>query len=408
MVFKPIEPSQASGGSAGWAPRAPAPKLSTHQAADHFAAATSHLDLAPGISSPLAAGLAGSPAPASTIPFAGPLLRQGELSNQLEHTLVAENGGQPLLAAWAAFDPTRAPVIFVHGLTGSGEELTSLANRLTAAGRQVLILLYDDRHAGPHRSGLGLAREIITLRRQHYTAGTPLDIVGHSMGGIVARTALNYLAEPTWRGDAAELAALPRGGFGAVRLRSIDTPWDGYAHEPRQPKTISAKLFVYLVRPIVFFLLRLVGAALIEMRGSSQTFEHLYSVPLQGVDFRHHAAHLPDGADWVRSLPELKPHEALALLRFVVSGDTPAVIRLRNLAHALAADARFSELKSAVMRELEAGSLSLDASAANTAAFAAIYRDVMPTYPGSHLSVAQDQPGAKDLVDALTRELGAR
>jgi len=144
-------------------------------------------------------------------------------------------------------------------------------------------------------------------------------------------------------------------------------------------------------------------SGLYQMRGSSIMFEQLFAPRLAGVDFRHHAASQPE-PDWVWSVPELAPAASLALARFIVDGQEPAERRLRNMALALAADARYRDLQVALRRTVAERRLSLNAPSAElTAQLHRLYDQIMPRFTGSHEDVIQGQ----QLLDALVRELAA-
>ena len=93
---------------------------------------------------------------------------------------------------------TGAPVLFVHGFTGSKEDATPVLERCAAAGHRALA--YDQRGMyetpGPQSpSAYSLdawAADIVTVA--HAWAGRPVHLIGHSFGGYVARAAV--LADP--------------------------------------------------------------------------------------------------------------------------------------------------------------------------------------------------------------------
>lgn len=120
------------------------------------------------------------------------------------------------------FHPEREPLILVHGIRGDpGPEFQALVDRLRGSPRhQLYVLAYDDFHRRTELNGVDFARELSTLRERHLGPDRDVTIVGHSLGGIVTRRALNELAAGPDRG-------LER--FGDVRFVAVDTPWHGYS-----------------------------------------------------------------------------------------------------------------------------------------------------------------------------------
>jgi pimeloyl-ACP methyl ester carboxylesterase len=282
----------------------------------------------------------------------------------------------------------RPPVLLVHGLNGAPRDLADVADRLDQAGRQVLLVLYRDRERTTSESGTALADAMVRLREEHYPEGTPLDIVAHSMGGIVARAALNTLQDPDWRGGGGRhRAPTPRAGFGPIRLRAIDTPWDGFAQEPR-----VALPLLPLMR-MVFGAFGWAGAW--EMRANSKTLQRLFDPILEQVDIRTFSVkkHRPGT---LRSLPEIEVCERRALVRFVLEGTLPETPRLRNAARSLAQDSRFGEFQGQ-LREAFASCSRCD----RAEQFSRSYDEVMPRPVGSHTSILVDGR----FVNALVADL---
>ena len=100
----------------------------------------------------------------------------------------------------ADFHPERTPWVLVHGLEGDPSDLQSIINRFRAAPIQLYILLFDDLHRRTSLNGSDLAEELRALQQRVLGPGRELVIIGHSMGGIVARRALNELTLGARRG----------------------------------------------------------------------------------------------------------------------------------------------------------------------------------------------------------------
>lgn len=286
-------------------------------------------------------------------------------------------------------------MILVHGIDGNPAQLDAIAERLSTAERQVFFFCYDDRMTSPNESGRQLATAMTALR-SHYGPAARLDIVAHSMGGIVARCALNSLAAPSWRDrPAAGIApapALPRAGFDNIRLRTVDTPWEGFAADgTRLP--IIGPLILLLVR-FVMWLIHLVSAY--EMREDSDTYSHLYDVRLAGVDIQNTAAdNAAHQQDRILSMQDLNASERRQMFAFVTRGEMPGATHLANLAHSLAQDSRFAALRTSLIAASATHREEGDA-------LMRAYRSVMPTVTGDHTGILSESSG---LPARIAREL---
>jgi pimeloyl-ACP methyl ester carboxylesterase len=317
-----------------------------------------------------------------------PLLIASAVDQATESRLLDAQDRDVLIVPHRGIHAERPPVLLVHGLNGAPRDLAGMADRLDAAGRQVLLVLYRDRERTTSESGAALADAMVRLREEHYPEGTPLDIVAHSMGGIVARAALNTLQDPAWRGgDGRHRSRAPRAGFGPVRLRAIDTPWDGFSREPR---------VVVPLLPLMSVLFRSLGwAGAWEMRANSKTLQRLFDPTLEQVDIRSFSVKkLRPGA--TRSLPEIEVCERRALVRFVLDGTLPETPRLRNAARSLAQDSRFGQFQGQ-LREAFDSCFRCD----RAVQFSRSYDEVMPRPLGTHTSILVDGR----FVDALVADL---
>lgn len=172
-----------------------------------------------------------------------------DLDEAREAALVATGDGEGLLAPFVRADVRARPLVLVHGIKGHPGELRALAEHaLAIGGVQPYLFLYDDRGRYLDRSGDDLALALAALAC-HVRRAAPV-LVAHSMGGIVARCALNSMTDPRWfplfshrglrrrkvrvRGSAEALRAGVRldtacvSEFAAVDLVTVDTPWSGF------------------------------------------------------------------------------------------------------------------------------------------------------------------------------------
>ncbi len=115
-----------------------------------------------------------------------------------------------------AYDPQKIPVLFVHGAVGHPGDWKYLVSSLDRSRFQPWLMYYP---TAPHldQLGWGLLRGLAAL---HVKYGySRLILVAHSMGGLVARTALNSAIESASMGRVARLPAFV----------SISTPWNGHS-----------------------------------------------------------------------------------------------------------------------------------------------------------------------------------
>ena len=107
-------------------------------------------------------------------------------------------------ARWGLFIPRRLDerrplVILLHGLNSERDALGSLGALLTDSGSQVGYFSYPDDQPIDQSVAL-LAREMAQLRK--LLPATRLDLVGHSMGGLIARA---YVEEDQYVGGVERL-----------------------------------------------------------------------------------------------------------------------------------------------------------------------------------------------------------
>jgi len=139
--------------------------------------------------------------------------------SQVDEEKLLRSGNKGALAAIADWNPTRVPVVLVHGIRGAPGNLQPIFDKLRGPQRQLFAYAYDSWwHRRTSQSGDDLAEELRALGKD-LGGGRDLVIVAHSMGGIVARRALNNMVFGRQKG--AEL-------YRRIRLVAIDTPWHGY------------------------------------------------------------------------------------------------------------------------------------------------------------------------------------
>lgn len=311
-------------------------------------------------------------------------LGPADLGEDLEKKLLRPRGGAGLLAPIARFDPTARPVVLVHGIKGHPGELRPLAEHLLLSPRrlQPYAFVYDDLGRWLDRSGDDLARGLAELACHHPRPA--LALVAHSMGGIVARCALNSMTDPTWlpaprrKGRGPRLDAACVADFAAIDLLAVDTPWSGFA----SPRIDLRALWIR-------------ERSWVDMVAGSDVLTHLGAPALPAHVAIHHveADQLAAGArpDRIRTLGDLDDGE-LERLRRAILGEPAALgddLRLRNLFAALADAAGFAALAGEVR-----------ARARGPAELRAALLRAVPRLAGSHTSVLRNT-ALFPLVDRL-------
>lgn len=132
------------------------------------------------------------------------------------HTTAAQARNWGLLLP-GHIDPARPLIVLIHGLDADRSDCVPIGQLLQAAGQQVAYFSYPgDQPIGDSAASFGSA---LARLRAAYPQLT-LDIVAHSMGGLVAR---QYVEGPEYAGgvDRMILVAPPNHGSSWARLQTI-------------------------------------------------------------------------------------------------------------------------------------------------------------------------------------------
>lgn len=282
------------------------------------------------------------------------------------------------------WDEHKEPLILVHGFKPNPGQLTELTRRFQDSSRyQLYFFAYDSYHRRTSLNGDDLARELLAFPAFQ---NRPITLIAHSMGGLIARRALNSLT-----------AGGATGRFASIRLYTADTPWHGFGGPADHGSQLD--------------LVNRVGAAflpagLMDMRAGSWMFRapgvglNVYPV---APNVSIHIAFSKDGtvADDYRKggLRSL----AWETARWISgeAGEPTGSFRLQNFWAALKHSAEFPAFE-ARLRELhESGRLDTDSTLDS-------YAEFYPEYPGDHSSMLLEHPGEYSYLEALSDALSAQ
>lgn len=326
-----------------------------------------------------------------------------DLGAARETALLAACGGDGVLAPYRRVDVAARPLVLVHGIKGHPGELRAVAEHALTGGHvQPYLFLYDDLERYLDRSGDDLARALAELACHHRSPRAV--IIAHSMGGIVARCALNSMTDPRWfplfshRGlrrrkrkirGAAE--AVRRGirldgpcvaDFATLDLLAVDTPWAGFM----RPRLDLRQLWRG-------------ERSWVDMVSNSTVLTRLNAptlpphVQIHHIEADQRAAGLRP--DKIRTLGDLDDADLLRLQRAIL-GDRRALgndPRPRNLLAALADERSFP----ALLARLRASGI------VSPAAFRAELRRAVPRLAASHTSVLRNTALLAILDDLVVR-----
>jgi hypothetical protein len=271
------------------------------------------------------------------------------------------------------FHPARAPLVVLHGLDGAPAQLQAVVDRYRGSLRlQPYIVAYADKARRTSLNADDLAAEWRALAAR-FPAATALTIIAHSMGGIVARRAVNDLIS----GGGVER-------FLHIRVICVDTPWHGYPG-PEDGWLMDA------ARPFL-------AAGLQDMRARSPMFETLYATALpESVALT--LVFAEQGSD-VLDYTEPPLDQLAARLDAHFANDAPVAgePRLANFWKALLSSDQYDHFADELRDLSDANQLHA------TEVREALLRHY-PRFPGDHVGVLREQPGHPSFLDWLTAEL---
>lgn len=122
-----------------------------------------------------------------------------------------------------AFDPTRVPVLFVHGMNGSPANFSYLISHLDRSRFQPWVYSYP---SGAQLDAIADHLDHTIRQLQLRQQFGQMAIVAHSMGGLVARGFILRHAK------SASAEPIPL-------LVTISTPWEGHEAAERVPRVVN-------------------------------------------------------------------------------------------------------------------------------------------------------------------------
>ncbi len=266
-----------------------------------------------------------------------------------------------------------------------------LAARFVSSRRyQIFVLEYNDLHRRASLNGTDLAEELKKLSK--FTHSPRITIVAYSVGGIIARRAMNELAYGPGKG-------IER--FRAIRIFAVDTPWHGF---PGPPDTGASGFFFHS------FIRHFLPDGPEDIRAESSLFRGDPRDPNPAA--RHGLSEFPLPSHVRLQLLFAERGEGILDYTDKELGALPALIaehfnfgrpirggaRLKNFWNALVwADAFLPFLD-----ELETIALSRLVRANDALGLLQRY---YPRFPGDHHSILREHPGRYSFLDHLTESL---
>jgi len=136
-----------------------------------------------------------------------------------EEQLIKDNKGNPGVFAVGDWKPGAKPLVLIHGIGSDFADLQPIIDKFKDdPTKQILIYAYSDLGEYTADSGKFLGNEL-GMMRSEYPWMENLDIIAHSMGGLVGKRALNELSD----GDLEGIE-----NFKHINFVAIDTPWHGF------------------------------------------------------------------------------------------------------------------------------------------------------------------------------------
>ncbi|MEZ0371205.1 MAG: esterase/lipase family protein [Candidatus Sericytochromatia bacterium] len=308
-----------------------------------------------------------------------------------EKKLLDETGGQGALWAVGDWKPGARPLILVHGIGSDFADLQPIIDKFKDAKppRQILVYAYSDLGEFTEENGVQLAYQMTALKRD-YPWSDSLDIVAHSMGGIVGRRALNELA-------AGQLGGIEK--FKDISFTAVDTPWHGFPGPGIRLNVVQGGM---------------------DMQASSELFTGTDEMPdeasrkgLTGVTLPpqvkvnllfadNEAAGLKrDGIkDYTDFIKDLKPAKLEKFVHAMTRGNREQMLKLMplqafNLFSALQADSQWPQLRQEMM-DLE------DSRQLSNESLSKLLQRYLPRFAGEHSGVLANPA----LLTAVAGRLG--
>jgi len=244
--------------------------------------------------------------------------------------------------------------IFVHGRSGSNQDFDSLVRSVPKlAQQQRAYFSYDDLYQPLKSSAQALAQTIKDTREKSVT------VIAHSMGGLVAREALNLLAQ------AKDLTDIP-----SVRVITIDTPWQGGTMLFCDKKSKTMGRISSLVLP----------AAIDDMYSCSNFFENIYSVawPQKFSLEIYFAKEGTQALDYSEAPLQNIPQKIAAYFndQAPINGNTYEI----NFCKALWYSTPFKDFAKEILRKKESARIT-------SSEVRALLEKYFPRFPGDHVSI---------------------
>jgi len=139
------------------------------------------------------------------------------LSEWFPHEMAPDDGWHGLYQRTKGTGERGVRVLLIHGLDEPGTIWKDLLPALASAGYEVWELHY------PNDQGIDRSADYLAAHWPELSAGAPVVLLGHSMGGLVARDFVSRLHCPVWRNT--PLAGAEVGGVIQVGTPNLGSEW---------------------------------------------------------------------------------------------------------------------------------------------------------------------------------------
>jgi pimeloyl-ACP methyl ester carboxylesterase len=267
-------------------------------------------------------------------------IRSGQFMNGPQGRLVRIDLRTPGIEPPIASQECGAAVVFVHGAAASMGDFRVVSERLRRVPVEQYFFDYDESGRETSLNAQDLGNALMQFRLWQHDRTCRVVVIAHSMGGLVARAALNVLT------------GTPASRLGTVEVITVDTPWHGYTGPSDQGLNALMMLFAMPFVPNGFR----------ELRARSNFFQNLNAGQLP-THLRYRIYFAADGAQVV----DYSEFPNSTIVDYILSryqenprSQVVANPQVRNLWDAMVSSAQFPDFDHMLQRYIHRRQLSVE------------------------------------------------